>query len=139
MRRFEKRLKMVTQAYVVTVTENTIMEGTHKDPKFMASVNIAATQVSAKNVYQLIDDLECNKEKMLKLNNNPVKTQGEGIELKRKHDAILFEKERLLREYHIMETEEEVMNVQLVIMEGDRNDFEAQISQLELRECAANQ
>ena len=43
MRRSEKRLKMGTQADVVTVTENTIMEGTHKDRKFTASVNIAAS------------------------------------------------------------------------------------------------
>ena len=42
MRRYEKRLKMGTQANVVIVTENTIMEGTHKDPKFTALVNIAA-------------------------------------------------------------------------------------------------
>ena len=31
------------------------------------------------------------------------------------------------------------MNVQLVIMEGEKNDFEAQISQLESRETATNQ
>ena len=40
---------------------------------------------------------------MLKLKDNLVKMQGEGIELKRKHDAILSEKERLLNEYQIME------------------------------------
>ena len=43
MIRLEKRLKMGTQSDVVIVTENTIMEGTHKDLKFTASVNIAAT------------------------------------------------------------------------------------------------
>ena len=64
---------------------------------------------------------------------------GEGIELKRKHGTILSEKERLLSEYQIMETEKEAMNVQLVIMEGEKNDFEAWISQLESREMAANQ
>ena len=39
--RYEKWLKMGTQADVVTLTKNTIMEGTHKNPKFLASVNIA--------------------------------------------------------------------------------------------------
>ena len=58
---------------------------------------------------------------MFKLKDNPVKMRGEGIELKRKHDVILSEKERLLSEYHIMETEKEAINVQLVIMEGDKN------------------
>ena len=32
---------MGSQADVVTVTKNTVMEGTHKDSKFMASVNVA--------------------------------------------------------------------------------------------------
>ena len=41
-RRSEKRLNMGTQADVVTVTESIIMEGTHKDLKFMTSVTIAA-------------------------------------------------------------------------------------------------
>ena len=44
---------------MVTVIENTIMEGTHKDPKFMASVNIAAAQASIDNVDQLMEDVEC--------------------------------------------------------------------------------
>ena len=92
MRRSEKILKMGTQVDVVTVTENTIMEGTHKDPKSMASVNIAAAQAGTDNVDRLIDDVYINKEKMLKLKDNLVKMQGEGIELKRKHDAILSKK-----------------------------------------------
>ena len=48
-------------------------------------------------------------------------------------------KERLLSEYQIMATNKEAMNVQLVIMEGEKNDFEAQIYQLEAKELAANQ
>ena len=38
-----------------------------------------------------------------------------------------------------METKKEALNVQLMIMEGDKNDFEAQIYQLESREIVANQ
>ena len=38
-----------------------------------------------------------------------------------------------------METDKEAMNVQLVIMEGERNDFEARISQLEPRESVKSQ
>ena len=64
---------------MVTVTKNTIMEGTHKDPKFMASVNIAAVQANADNVDRLINDVDRNKENILKLNNNLVKLRGEGI------------------------------------------------------------
>ena len=38
-----------------------------------------------------------------------------------------------------METEKETLNVQLVIMEGERNYFEAKISQLEFKEFVASQ
>ena len=138
-RRLEKRLKMGTQVDIVTVTECTIMEGTHKDPKFMASVNIAAAQASADNVYRLMDDVERNKENMLKLKDSLVKLWGEGIDLKRKHDAILSKKERILSECRTLETEKEEMNDQLVIMEGERNDFKARISQLESRESTTSQ
>ena len=75
-----------------------------------------------------MNDLEQNKEEMLKLKDNLVKMWGEGMELKRKHDAILSEKERLLNEYQIMETEKDGLTMQLVIVEGERSDFEAQIS-----------
>ena len=110
-RRSEKRLKMGTQADIVIVTESTIMEGTHKDPKFMATVNIAAAQANIDNADQLINDVERNKEKMLKLKDNMVKTRGEGIELKRKYDSILSEKERIINEYQKMEIEKDALNV----------------------------
>ena len=44
-----------------------------------------------------MENVEHQKEKMLKLKDTMVKTRGEGIELKRKHEAILLEKERLQR------------------------------------------
>ena len=51
-----------------------------------------------------MDDVECNKENMLKVKDSLVKLRGEGIYLKRKHDAILSEKERLLSDYQTLET-----------------------------------
>ena len=75
---------------------------------------------------------------MLKPKDSLVKLRGERIDLKRKHDVILSEKERLLNEYHTLEIEKEAMNFQLVIMEGERNDFETKISQLESRESVAS-
>ena len=73
-RRSQKRLKMGMQTDVVTMTENTIMEGTHKDPKFMASVNIAAVQANANNVDRFMEDVEHHKEKILELKDSRVKT-----------------------------------------------------------------
>ena len=67
---------MGTKDDVVTIIENTIMEGTHKDPKVMASANIVVGQANDDNIDRLIGDVECNKEKMLKLNDNLVKMRG---------------------------------------------------------------
>ena len=64
---------MVTHVDVVTVTKNTIMEGTHKDPKFTSSVNIAISQANADNFDKLMNDVERNKEKIFKLKDNLVK------------------------------------------------------------------
>ena len=91
-KRSEKRLNMGSHAHMVIGTENTIMEGTHKDPKFMASMNIEFAQANADNIDHFMENVEHHKEKMLKLKDTLVKTRGEGIELKRKHEAILLEK-----------------------------------------------
>ena len=82
-RRPEKQLNMGMQDDVVTVTEDTMMEGIHKDLKFMASVNIADAQASADNIDRLMEDVERNKEKMFKLKDSVVKLQGEGILLEK--------------------------------------------------------
>ena len=55
---------MGTQDDLVTETKDTIMEGTKKYPKIMASVNIVAAQDSADNIDRLMEDIECNKENM---------------------------------------------------------------------------
>ena len=41
---------MGTQDDVVMVTKSTIMEGTHKDPKFTSSVIVAAAEEITENV-----------------------------------------------------------------------------------------
>ena len=92
------------QDCMVIVIKYNIMEGTHKDPKFMASINIAVVQANADNVDRLMEYVECNKEKMFKLKDSVVKLLGEGIDLKIKHDVILSKKERLQREYQVLET-----------------------------------
>ena len=80
---------MGMQTDMVIVIENTIMEGTHKDPKFMASINIVVVQASADNIDWLMEDVEFQKDRMFKLKDSVMKLRGEGIDLKRKHDAIL--------------------------------------------------
>ena len=77
MRRSKKRLKVGTQDDMAIITENIIMEGTHKEPKFTASVNIVVSEANTDNVDILMNGVEQNKEKMFKLKDNLVKVQGE--------------------------------------------------------------
>ena len=51
--RLEKRLKVGTQAEVVTVTKIAVMKGTDKDTKLMASINIAVAQENVYNIDRL--------------------------------------------------------------------------------------
>ena len=45
----------------------------------------------------------------------------------------------MLSEYQIMEMGKDALNVHLVIMEGENNDFEVWTSQLDSRESIENQ
>ena len=74
---------------MVMVIKNTIIEGTHKDPKFMDSMNVVAAEANAENIDRLIENVKHQKEKMLNLKDTLVKIRGKGIELKRKHEKIL--------------------------------------------------
>ena len=130
---------MGSQDGVVTLNGNIIMQGTQKDPKFITSMNIVVAQASTDNVDRLMENVEHHKEKMLKLKDTLVKRRGEGIELKRKHDAILSEKEIIQRKYQDLESEKDSLDVQVIIMEGEKKDFEARILELESRRLAVSQ
>ena len=78
VRRSENRLKISDQPDVVIVTEKTVIDGTNKDPKFLAFVSIAAAQYDVDNVDKLVEDTEHYKEKMIKMKDTLVKERGEG-------------------------------------------------------------
>ena len=104
-------MKTTIHADVVTVTENTFMDGTNKYPKFMASVSVEAMQSCVDNIYRLIESVENHKENMLKMKDTLVKERGEGIGIKIKQAATLSEKERLQREYQALETKKASLEV----------------------------
>ena len=131
VRRSEKRLNISDQPNVVTVTEKTVMQGTNEDPQFLASVSITSTQYNADNVNKLVGDVEHYKEIMLKMKDTLVKERGEGWELKRKHEAITYEFERLQKAYQALELEKEALDISVTIREGEKRDFEDNILELE--------
>ena len=89
LRRLEKRLKIETQPDVIIVAEKNFVEPTNQDPKFLASVSIAATQTNVDNFDNLVEYVENYKETVIKMKDTLVKERGEGRELKRKHEATL--------------------------------------------------
>ena len=123
VRRSEKRLKINTQPYLVTVTEKTVMEHTDKDPIFMTSMNIEETQANIDNVDNLVEDAEHHKEKMLKMKDTLVKERGEGLALKRKHEETLSKFERIQKAYQALEFEEDELDLSVTIMEREKKDL----------------
>ena len=113
VRSSEKRLKIGTQPDVITMTEKTVVENTNQDPKFLASVSIAATQVNANNVDKLMEDAEHYKEKTIKMKDTLINERGEGKELKRKHEAILSKKKSLQKVYQDLEIGSDALVVKM--------------------------
>ena len=85
VRRSEKILKVDTQPDVITMTEKNVVEKTNQDPKFLASISVAAAQANADKVEKLMEDAEHYKEKMIKMKDTLIKERGEGKKVKYWH------------------------------------------------------
>ena len=74
-------------------------EKSNHDPKFLATISVAAVQPNVDNVEKSMEDVDHYKEKMIKMKDTLIKERGEGQELKRKHEANISELERLQKAY----------------------------------------
>ena len=90
------------------------------------------------NVDKLVGDVEHYKEIMLKMKDTLVKERGEGWDLKRKHEATIYENESLQKEYQDLEIEKDALELSVTIMEGDKKDLEDKILELEAHKSAVN-
>ena len=95
----EKRVDTGDQPIEIMVTEKTVIHGTNKYPKLLAMVGVASALANADNVGKLVDDIDQYKEKMSQMKETLRKEIGEGKILKRKHDDILTELERLKKKH----------------------------------------
>ena len=90
---------MGTQHEVTTVTKKAIMKTTDEYLEQMTLLKVASAQESAYNVGKLKGVVDHYKEKMAKIKETPIKEQGEGREVKRKHEATLSYLERFQDAY----------------------------------------
>ena len=67
-----------------------------------------------------------------------MKERGEGWEMKRKHEATLWEFERLQEAYKVLESEKEALVLSNTINEGEKKDFENNILELEAQKDATD-
>ena len=79
----------------IMVTEKTIIHGTDKDPRLLAMVGVGLALANVDNVDKIVDDLEQYKKKVSQMKETLKKERGEGQILKRKHEDILSELEKL--------------------------------------------
>ena len=112
------------------MTEKTIMQGTNRDPQFLAFVTITVVQANADNVDKLVGDDEHYKERMINMKDTLVKERGEGRELNRKHEATISKKESIQKEHQYLETNKGALELLVTIMEGEKKDLEDKILEL---------
>ena len=66
------------------------------------------------------------------------KEQGEGREVKRKHEGIFSYLERLQEAYQVLEAEREALVLSNTMIDGEKKDLEGKISGLETQRAAAD-
>ena len=91
------------------VIEKTILHGTNKDPKLLTMAGVASDLTNADNVGKLVEDIDQYKEKMSQMKETLRKEIREGKILKRKHDDILTDLERLKEAYQILESNKDAL------------------------------
>ena len=55
------------------------------------------------------------------------KERGEGQNLKRKHDDILSEFEKIKKAYKVLELENDALTLSVAITEGEKRDLESKV------------
>ena len=98
-RRTEKRMKMGDHPVAVMVIENKVMHRTDEYHQLLAMADVETSQANIVNVSKLVKDIEQYKENMSQMKETLRKERGEGHDLKRKHDDILSEFEKLKEAY----------------------------------------
>lgn len=88
---------------------------------------------------QLVENVETTKARLVKVRENLQREVHEGRELKRKHSDLLSEKEKMVEDLRRLDEEKEALVVQVQILEGEKNDIEAETTQLKSNQLVADQ
>ena len=121
----------------VMVIEKIVIHGNNKDPKLLARESVASALANVDNVDKIVDDLEQYKKKVSQMKETLKKERGEGQILKRKHEDILSELEKLREACQILQSDKDALVLSVNIIEGEKKDLEKQIVEVEQKGDAA--
>ena len=121
--RTEKRVDTGENQGVIVI-EKTVIHGTDKDPRLLARVGVSLSVANVDNVDKIVDDLEQYKKKISQIKETMKKKRGEGQSLKRKHEDILSELEKLRKACQILKSDKDSPVLLVNITEGEKKDLE---------------
>ena len=122
--RTKNRLDSRKKHIGVMVTEKTIVHGTNKDPKLLATTGVALALANVDNVDKMVDDLEKYREKLSQMRETLKKERGEGQSRKRKHEDNLSVLEKFREACHILQSNKDALVLSVNIIEGQKRDLE---------------
>ena len=83
------------------------------------------------NVDKIMTDLEQYKNKVVQMKETLKKERGEGQILKRKHEDILSELEKLREACQILQSNKDSCVLSINIIEGEKKDLKKQVAKVE--------
>ena len=93
----------------IMVNEKTVVHGTNKDPKLLARECVASALGNVDNVDRIVDDLEQYKKRVSQMKDTLKTERGEGKILKRKHEDILSELEKLKEACQVLQSDKDAL------------------------------
>ena len=131
-------MKVGDQPVEFMAMKKTVMQGTNEDPQLLAMERVEVAQANVDNVSKLVEDVGNYKEIMSQMKETLRKERGEGQYLKRKHDDILSEFEKLKEAYKMLESYKNVLTLSVAINEGEKRDLEIKVLELEKKKATTD-
>ena len=115
----------------IMVTDKKIIHGTDKDPRLLAKAGVASALANEDNVDKIMTNLEQYKKNFFQMKETLNKERGEVQILKRKHEDILSEIEKLREACQILPYDKDALVLSVNIIEGEKKDLKKQVVEAE--------
>ena len=124
-------MKVSDQLVEFMVMEKKFMQGTNEDPQLLVMASIIVGQANVDNVSKLVEHVGNYKERMSHMKETLRKERGHRQDLKRKHDDILSEFEKLKEAYQVLESDKDALTLSVAITGGEKRYLEIKFLELE--------